>query len=367
LRRRSPIESLADRLIQDGIFPGLAVVAGRGERILYECYRGNRALVPRQEPLTPDTLFDLASLTKPLVTAFMAAWFIQSGNLRLEDPVQRFLPDYPHRQVTIRHLASHTAGLPDWHPLYLEPRPYLDTIKTLAPGSVPGRRVVYSCPGYILLHFVLERLAAEPFTRAARKLLLEPLNLKDTLVNVPEHRRHQCAPTEMGNAWERKLAEKRCPQSVVQGFPWRMEIIRGRTHDGNSFYLGGCAGNAGLFATARDLFRLSGEFLPQSATLLRREFLELFGRNLTPGKLSHRTLGFKLNSTPLTSAGRALPTDAFGHNGFTGTSLWLDPRSGLRYILLTNRVHPRVREMNFNRVRRRLHKALVKQLRELGS
>jgi len=341
-------------------------VAGRGEHILYECYRGKRALEPLPEPLTQDTLFDVASLTKPLVTALLAAWFIQYGEIAITDPVRRFLPDYPHSQISIRHLATHTSGLPDWLPLYIESRPYYDMLKSLPLKSAPGRRVHYSCPGYILLHFVLTKVAKEPFVRAAQKLLLDPLNIPDLLLQVPEHDRLRCAPTEKGNQWEKELARKHFPQAVVNAFPWRTEVIRAQTHDGNSYYLGGCAGNAGLFATARALFRLSAEFLPESSTLFRAETLELMQRNLTPGKLSHRSFGFKLNSTPLTSGGKSFSAAAFGHNGFTGTSLWIDPVTRMRYILLSNRVHPKVQSLNLNRIRRRLHKALVGRLRKTG-
>lgn len=349
-------------MIQRGVFPGLAAVAGRGEHILYECYRGNRAIEPLPEPLTQDTLYDVASLTKPLVTALLAAWFVQTKEMAVSDPVRRFLPGFPHPEISILHLATHTSGLPDWHPFYLESRPYLDVLDSLPMQSAPGRRVNYSCPGYILLHFVLEKVAGEPFVEAAQKLLLDPLNIPDLLLRIPGHARKRCAPTEMGNQWEKNLARKHFPQSVVDDFPWREELIRGQTHDGNSYYLGGCAGNAGLFATARALFHLSAEFLPGSSRLLLPETIAIMRRNFTPRNLSHRSFGFKLNSTPLTSAGKSLSTASFGHNGFTGTSLWIDPVSSLRYVLLSNRVHPRVQDLNFNRIRRRLHRALARHL-----
>jgi len=354
-------------MIRRGVFPGLAVVAGKDDRILIEKYRGNRALEPDIEPLTRETLFDVASLTKPLITAFMAALFIQSGDMRPDDPVRRFLPAFPHPSMTLSHLATHTSGLPAWYPLYLDSRPYRETLLTMPLESAPGRRVNYSCPGYILLRFILESVSGGTFVKAAEELILQPLRLKDALLRIPAERRRDCAPTEKGNHWERRLAGRYVPAAEVDRFDWRTGIIRGETHDGNAHYLGGCAGNAGLFATARAVFRLSGEFLSGTAGLLRPETLALLQRNMTPGKLSHRSFGFKLNSTPLTSAGRRLSAGAFGHNGFTGTSLWVDPDSGMRYILLSNRVHPHVWDMNFNRIRRQLHKALVRRLRESGS
>ncbi|MDY0296076.1 MAG: serine hydrolase domain-containing protein [Acidobacteriota bacterium] len=339
-------------------------MAGREDRILYESYRGNRALEPLPEPLTPDTLYDVASLTKPLITALLALCFVQADEIRITDPVRRFLPDFPNHEITILQLATHTSGLPDWHPLYLESRPYYEELKTLAAGVKTGRGVNYSCPGYILLHFILERVAGEPFNQAVQRSIIAPLKLNDVFLRVPDHLRNRCAPTEKGNQWEKRLAATHKDKKVIDAFPWREDVIRGHTHDGNSHYLGGCAGNAGLFATARSVFQLSAEFLPQSARLLRAETLDLVRRNLTPGSLSQRSFGFKLNATPLTSAGRTLSAAAFGHNGFTGTSLWIDPTDAMRYILLSNRVHPRVNKINFNRVRRRLHRALVRRLRK---
>ena len=143
---------------------------------------------------------------------------------------------------------------------------------------------------------------------------------------------------------------------------WREKIIRGQVHDANSFYFGGCAGNAGLFSTAEDLFFLSREFFPETATILSPETVRLFWTDLGGWGPSRRTVGFKRNAAFLSSGGRALSRRAIGHNGFTGTSIWLEPRSQTTWILLSNRIHPIVRPVSFNRIRKKIHRLLRREL-----
>ena len=145
-------------------------------------------------------------------------------------------------------------------------------------------------------------------------------------------------------------------------FPGAAGLLRGEVHDANSFYSGGSAGNAGLFASARDLFKLSREFFPQTATLLKADTIRLFWQNRTPWSPLHRSLGFKLNSSRPISGGRALSEQAIGHTGFTGTSLWLEPETQRQWIILSNRIHPRVKKTNFDATRRKLHRLLKSEL-----
>ena len=140
-------------------------------------------------------------------------------------------------------------------------------------------------------------------------------------------------------------------------------MIQGEAHDANSYYLGGTAGNSGLFSTAEDLFRISHEFFPSTATILKPGSIDLFWRNFTPKQRSHRTAGFKLNSSFITSGGRVISNDAIGHNGFTGTSIWFEPVSEHKYIILTNRIHPEVKNINFDRIRRKLHRLIKSDLK----
>jgi len=139
-------------------------------------------------------------------------------------------------------------------------------------------------------------------------------------------------------------------------------LLLGEVQHANSFYSGGSAGNAGLFASARELFKLSREFFPEAATLLKADSIRLFWQNRTPWSVFHRSLGFKLNSSRPSSGGSVLSKQAIGHNGFTGTSLWLEPETQRQWIILSNRIHPRVTKMNFDATRRKLHRLLKSEL-----
>ena len=356
------LEFFIQRQIERKTFPGVSILAAAGERLLYERCFGRRASWPDPEPLACDTLYDLASLTKPLVTAFLAAFFLEKGQWRLEDEVRRFLPELQALPITLGQLLTHCAGLRPWHPFYLY-RPNDDLVQSLAlcDAAAPGTRVIYSDVGYILLKQLLEKISGAPFQELAAQVIFEPLRLRDTFLGAPPHRQARCAPTEVGNRYEKAMC-RGAHGSAAARFRWRCGLIRGETHDANSFYAGGSAGNAGLFATARDLFRLAREFFPAAATLLKGETVALFWRDLTPGLGAARSLGFQLNSMRGTSAGRAFSLSAIGHNGFTGTSLWLDAAGERLCIILSNRVHPRVKKEDFNVVRRRLYWLLRRKM-----
>ena len=357
---RLTIEDQLRTLLERDIFPGISVLVAQGENILLNKAYGYRSVLPTKEPLDGSTIYDLASLTKPLVTAFLALYLVERENLRLDISIKKILPDFSDT-LTPRHLLTHTSGLPGWYPFFLFKRDYLSQLQTMKPESRPGARVNYSCPGYILLYYLLQKAAGLDFPSLAQQVIFHPLGLKRTFFKVPANHVGATAPTEMGNVYEKGLAEKNFSEESGV-FPWRSEMIRGETHDANSFYLGGTAGNAGLFSTATDLYRLSQEFFPETATILRPETTRLFWQNQTPRKAGHRTIGFKKNSSLITSGGRALSRDAIGHNGFTGTSLWLEPGTRTIFILLTNRIHPTFKPINFNRVRRKLHKIIHSDL-----
>jgi CubicO group peptidase (beta-lactamase class C family) len=354
---------MLERYIQEQMekktFPGVSILVSSKGDILYERCFGRRAVQPQEEPLEPGTLYDLASLTKPLVTSFLAAYFVEKKQWRLEDAPRRFLPGFP-LAVTLEQLLTHSAGFKPWHPFYLY-RPQDDLAQMiLAVESLPGSRVAYSDVGYILLRHLLEKLSGIPFQQLARSVIFEPLGLRDTFLLVPPRERRRCAPTEAGNRYEKELAAVGHAEASA-GFPWRTELIRGEVHDANSFYAGGSAGNAGLFSNARDVLTMAREFHPGTASILKAVTVSLFWRNRTPWDSHGRTIGFQLNSAS-TSGGRALAPGAIGHSGFTGTSLWLEAERQRAWIVLSNRVHPRVRKTNFNIVRRRLHRLLKLEL-----
>jgi CubicO group peptidase (beta-lactamase class C family) len=355
------LDTFVAGLIRKKTFPGVSLLVAEGEDVLIERQFGSKATWPGDEPIAPHTIFDLASLTKPLVTAFLAAHFIEKGQWRLEDSVRRFFPGFP-LPLTVEQLLTHSAGFRPWHPFYLyRPQGDLEQAAAFTDTAAAGQRVVYSDVGYILLRHLLEKVSGVVFLELVARVIIEPLRLRDTFMKVPPAAVERCAPTEVGNRHEMRMCRAEHARAAGR-FSWRAGVIRGETHDANSFYAGGSAGNAGLFASARDLFRLGREFFPASATLLRGETVSLFWRNRTPWDAHGRTLGFQLNSSPGASGGSALLPTAIGHSGFTGTSLWLEAERERQWIVLSNRIHPRVRRADFNAVRRRLHQQLKLEL-----
>jgi CubicO group peptidase (beta-lactamase class C family) len=353
-------EKFVRALIEKGIIPGISILAGRGEEIIIKEHYGWKSLKPVEEKLTENTIYDTASLTKPLITALTVVYLIEKKEIALDGEINRYLPGLPFA-ITISQLLSHTPGLPAWFPFYLYTKDYFGLFKTLPLETKPGKKVNYSCVGYILLFYLIEKVTGMGFKDFVQQVIIDPLNLKNTFLRLPVDLMKMAAPTEEGNRFEKRMAQKKHTRQV-ENFNWREYIIRGEANDGNSHYLGGTAGNAGLFSTTEDLFRLSLEFFPATATLLKPGSIKLFRKNFTPRKQSHRTAGFKLNSSFITSGGKALSRHAIGHNGFTGTSLWLEPQNETKYILLSNRIHPEVTGFNFNRARRKLHSLIKKEL-----
>jgi len=341
-------------LLAGGIAPGWTLLAGRAGRILMQRVCGQLSREPAERPLLPGTIYDLASLTKPLVTAMLLLKLLERREVALADRVDRYLPSYPH-PLSLESLLVHTSGLPAWAPLYLLGKDYLTALCGVPPHRPEGRRVEYSCLGYILLTLVLEKVTGRSLAELAGEWLFTPLGLARTWFHVPGERLAEVAPTERGNQYERRLAEAGPWGRAAAIFPWRSGVIRGETHDGNSYYRGGTAGNAGLFSDAQGVFRLASEVFPETTTLLKPDTAALFWRNLTPRRRSPRSVGFAvLDPHPSTWAAE------IGHTGFTGTAIYLRRQPGEVVVLLSNRVHPEVRPVDLRRVRRRLA-ALVRR------
>ncbi|WP_104992150.1 serine hydrolase [Deinococcus sp. NW-56] len=298
------------RAVEESGLPGaaLGVVDAAGERATLAL--GHAALEPEPVPLDEEFWWDLASLTKPLFTAREVLRGVEAGVLDLGDPLSTHLPDLAWMQETelrtrtLRQFLTHTAGLPAWAPIYAWGEAGTIRARLLQepwPVSAPGE-VVYSDLGYLLLGTVLERVRGRPL----RDFALDP-----GLTFTPDP--------------ERTAATECCP--------WRGRVLRGETHDENAWALGGVAGHAGLFGT------LAG-VLSQAESLLRGGWLSPAGQAaaLSP-QAPGRTLAF-VAAQPGWSGGSLAGAGAFGHTGFTGTGLWVDPARGLAWVLLTNRVHP---------------------------
>lgn len=356
--------------IAAGEFPSAVYcVAENGQAVLADAI-GDASREPQSHPATLETIYDLASLTKPLVTGLLCSRMVETGLLRLEDPVSKYLAkfdDGDKRSITIRNLVTHTSGLPAWRPLYLLADNPDQTLAAIAAQTLecrPGQRVIYSDLGFIALGFLLQHIASLSLADLAMKEIFKPLNLKRTIFSPTAAMRTGIAACETGNAYERDMCERDFPGRTYAG--WRNEIIWGAVHDGNAYFLGGAAGHAGLFSTTHETLTLANQFVAGLSQLLSPATCDLFRQNMTEGLNEARSFAWQLAATKDSTAGPSLPPDAFGHTGFTGTSCWVDPGRQRVFILLTNRTHARQLPFaNINAVRREFHSLAVAALKDL--
>ena len=319
--------------VEEDAFPGGVLLVGRHGAVAYTATLGQYG-DDDPRPVDENTIYDLASLTKVIGLTTVAMFLVADGVLDIERPVVDYVPEFSgrdRRQVTVRHLLTHTSGLPAWVPLYLETADAEDALRYIYQSELehpPGEHYSYSDLGAILLSQVVERVANTSLDAFLQEKTFEPLGMRATQYRPPAGLRRRIAPTEND--------------------PWRGQLVRGEVHDRNAFHLGGVSGHAGLFSTAPDLARFAiwvldlyhgrlTDHRPRLPTELVREFT-----SRQPGpEGSTRALGW---DTPTpgggASSGHLLNPSSFGHTGFTGTSIWIDPVRDLFIILLTNRVHP---------------------------
>lgn len=351
------IPTLLEEHVAAGDIPGAVFVAREGGRETVAVAVGRAVVVPESIPATLETIFDLASLTKPLVTALLVMMEAEAGRLALDDSAARYLVELDRagkRHITLRDLLTHRSGLPRWTPFYLlpgDPARVADEIGGLPLAYETGTRVVYSDPSYIALGLALERATGATLDALFAERVAGPLGLTSTGYRPDGALRPRIAASETGNVFERAMVGDE--GAAYAG--WRSHVVWGEVHDGNAHFLGGVAGHAGLFGTARDVALVAEQFLPGGRLLARDETFEAFRTNFTPGLEEHRSIGWMLASTPDSSAGPALAADAFGHTGFTGTSVWVDPHARRVLVLLTNRTHPVYATPPLNAIRRRVH------------
>jgi serine-type D-Ala-D-Ala carboxypeptidase len=353
------------------------LVAEKGE-IVFQDALGLAVVEPEKIEARIETIYDLASLTKVLVTGLLAAKLIEAGEINLSDKISKYFGEFEtdeKRDITIGNLALHNSGFANWKPFYLMTNFKSEIINIIAsePLANPvNSTVVYSDLNFILLGLLLEKLHGKSLNEIANAEIFEPLNLQNTFFNPPKELRPRIAASEFGNYFERetclglgydlqvhdwrdyKMWEDQGLD--VPNYGWRDYQIWGEVHDGNCYFMNGVSGHAGLFSTAEETFRIAQQFLVKESVLLKPETCKLFRTNLTPGLNEARSIGFQLAETPESTASLALAKDSFGHLGFTGTSLWVEPESERVFILLTNRTHAReLPFVNINSVRRRFH------------
>lgn len=329
------IDEAIERAIKAGDIPGAVVIVGRGGETVFAKAYGRRAVEPESEPMTRDTIFDLASLTKPIATATSVMLLIERGQIRLDDPISKFLPEFAEGKlggITVEQLLRHRGGLiPDnaaddythgaeeaWK-----------RIAALEPTAKPDEKFIYSDVGFLILGRIVEKVSGKPLDQFARENIFEPLKMKDAGYLPAESLKPRIAPTEREGD----------------------EIVRGYVHDPRSRSLGGVAGHAGLFATADDLAIYANMLLDGGKGILKPETVRLMTDPGTTPEKQKRGLGWDIATGYSAPRGERFGPHSFGHTGFTGTSIWIDPETNRFVILLASRLHGAKKSTNTNPLR----------------
>lgn len=366
-----PVENAFAEAVIQGVFPGAVLLVGREDEVVFERAFGSRSLIPTITPMNTGIIFDLASLTKPLATTVGIMLLVKEKKVYLEDPVTRFFPSFAvfdKEVITLRHLLNHSSGLPHWKPYYEDilktdrggkinflagraAKQYvLAQIHREKPVSLSGTKVVYSDLGFMILGEIIEAVSGTTLDRFCEDRILKPLGLKNTYFV--------------------DLAQPRTPPvgelvAPTEDCPWRKKVLCGEVHDDNAYAMGGVAGHAGLFSSARDIHRLltrlnrclhgRDSFLPQG---LVREF---FSKNEAV-KSSTYALGWDTPSENSSSSGKYFSPHSVGHLGFTGTSIWWDLEKNCHVVLLSNRVHPTRKNDKIREFRPYIHDLIMTAL-----
>ena len=323
-----------DRVIEEALaadqMPGAVAWIGQNGKILHRKAYGNRSLTPAREPMTMDTIFDAASLTKVVATTASMMRLVEQGKVRLGDKVTVYLPQFQNGKsdITVRMLLTHFSGMRPDVDLVPEWSGYQTGVQRALidkPVAAPGERFIYSDINFVLLGEIVRRISGKPLSEFAREEIFLPMGMTESQFNPPAELRSRIAPTEL--------------------YPKMAAPLRGVVHDPTARYMNGVAGHAGLFTTAADLARFAQMLLGKGELDGKRLFspltVEKFTQPQTPADQPVlRGLGFDVDSQFSANRGELFPIGSFGHTGFTGTSLWVDPGTGGYVVLLTNSVHP---------------------------
>jgi len=366
---------MADRIaekmregVEQGVFPGGVLLVSHRGRTIHNAAYGAACLLPKPEPATVDTIYDLASLTKPLATTTAAALLLADGRLSMEDPLERFVPELTQndlRQATIRHLLNHTSGLPAWRPLYerivpdgrrLREQPLaarraavFDAIHREPLVEPVGRRCLYSDLGFMLLGEILERIVKQEWATFCHAVVLARLGVSGLFFMS------ESGPTGRVSVDARQFA-------ATEQDDWRGRLIRGEVHDENAAVLGGVSTHAGLFGTAEAVREAVTPWLAAvrgASSPIPSWWAREFVRRQGIDPHGSWALGWDTPSTGPgnmpSSSGQYFSPASFGHLGYAGTSVWVDPDRELIVVLLTNRVHPTRKNDKIRNFRPALH------------
>ena len=346
---RDTLQAILDRGVVDSAFPGAIAVIGNRDGPIVTVAAGHLDWAPSPVP-NDRTLWDLASLTKVVGMTSGMMQLVEQGKVQLDAPVQRYLPEWqgPNKdKVTVRDLITHRSGLPafkTYYKLNLSPDSTLKLFMATPLDTLPGVRMVYSDIGAILLGKIIERVTGQPLDQYLKQHVFQPLGMFDTQYRPDSSLLPRIAPTERD--------------------PWRGRLVHGEVHDENAYALGGVSAHAGLFSTAHDLSRLAQTYLNggviDGGRLASAATIKQF-TTVQDSTFSSRALGWDTPSEH-SSAGHYILRPAFGHTGFTGTSLWIAPQHDLYVLLLTNRVNPTREHTGIGRVRVEVADAAMRAL-----
>jgi CubicO group peptidase (beta-lactamase class C family) len=368
------VETACQDAVAQGVFPGAVVLVAKEQDIVFEQAFGQRSLAPDKSPLRVDTIFDIASLTKPLATTTAIMLLVREKKIRLDDQITRVIPMYGvlgKSLTTFRHLLTHSGGLPAWKPFFEEiiksekagrinftasraAKSYVyEQIHRDKAVSPPGSQSLYSDLGFMILGEAVEILTGNTLDRFCQERIFKPMGMRATgFVDLTQLRTRRLQP----------ITEIIAP---TENCPWRKKILCGEVHDDNAYAMGGVAGHAGLFSSARDihafLARLDqcrkgkDNFLPQ---LLVEEFLT---KDQTVSQ-SNFALGWDTPTPGQSSSGSLFSPRSVGHLGFTGCSIWWDLEKNCHVVLLTNRIHPTRKNEKIKEFRPLIHDLIMKAL-----
>jgi len=372
MKPTDPIGDAMRTAVEGGVFPGAVLLVRLKGRIVYHQAFGNAALTPAREPASPETIYDLASLTKPLATTTAILCLVRDGRVSLDDPAQRHIEELKGSSIgdaTIYHLLTHSAGLPSWRPLYERIaeedrlRPGLlgspaaegmavELIKQELLEASPGSRSLYSDLGFILLGILVERAVGKSLAVYCQESVFEPMRAPLCFLGPRGTASGYGAPTDLSRV------------APTEEDPWRGRLLRGEVHDENACALGGAAGHAGLFGTAAAVSVVAGHWLDSyvgRSHALRPDLVRRFTARQERIEGSSWALGWDTPSAP-SSSGRHFSASSFGHLGYTGTSIWVDPAKELEVVLLSNRVHPTRRNEAIKQFRPLIHDLIYEEL-----
>jgi CubicO group peptidase (beta-lactamase class C family) len=368
------VENAFQDAVAQGVFPGAVVLGSKDGEVVFEQAFGSRSLVPEKTPLKASTIFDLASLTKPLATTLAIMVLMREKKIRLDDQITRFIPTFGvfgKSTATFRQMLNHSSGLPAWKPFYeeivkLEKAGRINFVASRAaksfvfeqihrekPLAAPGMQSLYSDLGFMILGESVEVVSGSTLDRFCQDRIFKPLGLRSTaFVDLTQLRTRRLQPVE----------EMIAP---TENCPWRKKILCGEVHDDNAYAMGGVAGHAGLFSSARDIhvvLTCLNRCLQGKDNFLPKALLEEFLVRDTKVANSTQALGWDTPASDKSTSGAYFSPRSVGHLGFTGTSVWWDIEKNCHIILLSNRIHPSRKNEKIREFRPFVHDLIMKVL-----